>query len=449
VARRRHVIVGGGTAAINAIATIREIDRGASEIVLVADERPYSRMVLPYFLGGKIGRQHVFTLTPRRLAELGVDAAQLGRRAVALDTAAQRLELDDGTRVAYDDLLVATGSRPSLPPIPGAEGPGVHPFWTLAHADALLGEIGPGRDVVLVGAGFIAFTILGALLRRGVRLAILEAEPRILPHVVDAGGAELVTEWLVRHGVTVRPGTRLTAIESAGGRRRLSLAGGETIAADVVILATGVRPNLEWLHGSGVEVARGIVVDERLRSSAPNVHAAGDVAEAVDRVTGLRALFAIEPAAMEQGRVAGANLAGRETRYRGTLSMNVVDVQGLEIASFGAWDDPAAESSAVAREAPRGYRRLLFGGGGDRLTGAIVVGHSRDVWSTHDVGMLKGLVQTGTPLGAWKRVLLRNPWEIRRAFVAGGVVGRLLPETLLGAPSVSMDGLPATGGEPR
>jgi NADPH-dependent 2,4-dienoyl-CoA reductase/sulfur reductase-like enzyme len=449
LARRRHVIVGGGTAAINAIATIREIDRGASEIALVADERPYSRMVLPYFLGGRIGRQHVFTLAPRRLAELGVDTAALGRRAVALDSAAQRLELDDGTRLAYDDLLVATGSRPALPPIPGVEGPGVHPFWTLAHADALLGEIGPGSEVAMVGAGFIAFTILGALLRRGVRLTLLEAEPRILPHVVDAGGAELVTEWLLRHGVRVRAGVRLASIETADGRRRLTLAGGERLAADVAILATGVHPNLEWLRGSGVLVSRGIPVDEHLRSSVPRVYAAGDVALAIDRVTGERALFAIEPAAAEQGRVAGANLAGRETRYPGTLSMNVVDVQGLEIASFGAWDDPAAESAAVAREAPRGYRRLLFGGGGDRLTGAILVGHSRDVWTTHDVGMLKGLVQSGAPVGAWKRVLLRDPWEVRRAFVAGGLVGRLLPETLLGAPSVSMDALPAMGGELR
>src|SRR5262249_38160497 len=156
MAATRHVIVGGGTAAINAITTIREIDGGASEIVLVADERPYSRMVLPYYLGNTIGRTHVFTLTPARLAELGVNVSFVGRRAVGLDPAAQQLTLDDGRSVEYDDLLIATGSTAVRAPVPGADGPGVHSFWTLEQADGVLSELHPGCEVVLVGAGFIA-----------------------------------------------------------------------------------------------------------------------------------------------------------------------------------------------------------------------------------------------------------------------------------------------------
>ena len=444
MARRRHVIVGGGTAAINAITTIRELDGGDSEIVLVADERPYSRMVLPYYLAGKIGRSHVMTLGAPRLAAFGVLTTHLGRRAVSLDASAQRVALDDGASVDYDDLLVATGSSPAPPSVPGIDGPGVRPFWTLPQADALVGELRPGCEVVMVGAGFIAFTILNALVRRGAKLTLLEIAPTVLPQMLDATGARIVTDWLLRHGVGVRTGARLEGIEQVEGRRRLLLHGGERLAADAVIVATGIRPNLGWLRGSGIAIGQGILVDDRLRSSAANVYAAGDVAEGLDRVTGARAVHAIEPAAMEHGRIAGANMAGLDRIYAGTVAVNIVDALDLEVASFGAWNERGAESVAAEKAAPRGYRRLVFRGGGERLTGAIVVGMSRDLWATNDVGMLKGLVQSGAPLGAWKALLRRDPWEIKRAFVANGTVGRLLPETVLGRPSLPADAVTAS-----
>ncbi|MBI4839825.1 MAG: FAD-dependent oxidoreductase [candidate division NC10 bacterium] len=149
----RHLIVGGGTAGLNAIRTIRAHDRGESEIVLVSAERPYSRMVLPYYLGRSIAEAHVFTATPAHLAQLQVQA-HLGRRAATLDPAANRLTLDDGTVLPYDDCLIATGSSAVRAPVPGADSPGVHSFWTLPQARGVVGEIREGSHVVLVGAGF-------------------------------------------------------------------------------------------------------------------------------------------------------------------------------------------------------------------------------------------------------------------------------------------------------
>ncbi len=438
------MIVGGGTAAINAITTIRELDGGDSEIVLVADEKPYSRMVLPYYLAGKIGRSHVMTLGASRLAALGVTTTHLGRRAVSLDPAAGRVALDDGSSVDYDDLLVATGSSPALPELAGIDGPGIRPFWTLSQADALVGELRPGSEVVMVGAGFIAFTILNALVRREVKLTLVEVAPTLLPNMVDAVGGRIVGDWLLRHGVQLRTGARLEAIEQVKGRRRLALAGGERLDADVVIVATGVRPNLDWLRGSGIAIGRGILVDEHMRSSAAKVYAAGDVAEALDRVTGERALHAIEPVAMEHGRIAGANMAGLERAHAGSIAVNIVDALDLEVASFGTLKDTGAESIAAEKTAPLGYRRLFFAGAGERLTGAVVIGMSRDLWATNDVGMLKGLVHSGAPLGAWKALLRRDPWEVKRAFVANGSVGRLLPETVLGRPSLPADAVRAS-----
>ncbi|HSB78560.1 MAG TPA: FAD-dependent oxidoreductase [Candidatus Methylomirabilis sp.] len=430
---RRHMIVGGGTAGLNAILTIREQDRGESEIDLVSAERPYSRMVLPYYLGRTIAESHVFTLTPARLAELRV-RTHIGPRAAGLDTRANNLTLDDGTVLPYDDLLIATGSSAVRAPVPGADGPGVHSFWTLDQARGVLAGIREGGHVVMVGAGFIAFTILNAVLAHRAKLTIVEIAPQILPRMVDATAAGMVEAWLRRHGVEVKTGVSLTAIETVQGRKRLRLQGEEDLIADLVIMATGIRTNLEWLNGSGLRVNRGIVVDDHLRSTVPNVYAAGDVAEGRDLVTGDPAVHAIEPTAMEHGRVAGANMAGRDVVYRGSLLMNIVEVCHLDIASFGAWDDPAAEAVSAMKPEQPAYRKLLWRG--DRLTGAMILGKSSDIWTTNDVGMLKGLVQSKRGLGPWKASLCRNPFNIKPAFMASGSTGRLLAETILGRPSV-------------
>jgi NAD(P)H-nitrite reductase large subunit len=433
MASTRHVIVGGGTAGLNAITAIREIDRGSSEVVLVSAERPYSRMVLPYYLAGDIAESHVFTATPARLAQLKV-TPYLGRHAASLESQANRLILDNGTAIEYDDLLIATGSSAVRPPIPGADGPGVHSFWTLEQARQVLAEIRAGSHVVLVGAGFIAFTILNSILKLGAKLTIVEIAPQVLPRMIDRAGAELVEAWLRRHGVEVRTNAHLQAIDPVDGRKRLRFQEYDDVLADVVIMATGIRPNLDWLAGSGIEVHQGVVVDDHLRSNVPNVYAAGDVAEGRDAVTGERAVHAIEPTAMEHGRVIGANMAGHRVAYRGSLLMNIVDVIHLEIASFGAWDSGTAEVFTGLRPERPAYRKLLWQG--DRLIGAIILGPANDIWTTNDVGMLKGLVQAGTGLGQWKDLLRRNPFEVKKAFLASRTTARLLPQKILGRPSV-------------
>jgi NAD(P)H-nitrite reductase large subunit len=428
----RHLIIGGGTAGMNAMRTIREEESERSDITLVSAEKPYSRMVLPYYLDRSIAESHVYTATAKVLAGWGVKTL-LGRRAAGLDAAASACTLDDGTRIEYDDCLIATGSSPVRAPVPGADGAKVHSFWTLEQARGVLGEIAPGSHVVMVGAGFIAFTILNSILALGARLTVVEIAPRILPRMVDAGGALLVAKWLTEHGVNIRAGAVLTAIEDARGRKRLRFEHGSDLLADVVIMATGIRTNLEWLNGSGVVVERGVVVDDHLRSSVANVYAAGDVAEGRDLVTGAPTVHAIEPTAQEHGRVAGANMAGKNIAYRGSLLMNIVEVCHLDIASFGAWDDAEAEVMTGLRPDRPAYRKLVWRG--DRVIGAIILGPSSDIWTTNDIGMLKGLVQSGSPVGRFKAHLARNPFDIKPAYIAARTTNMLLPETVLGRPA--------------
>ncbi|MBI2202289.1 MAG: FAD-dependent oxidoreductase [Candidatus Rokubacteria bacterium] len=437
----RHLIIGGGTAGINAIRTIREEERERSEITLVSAERPYSRMVLPYFLDRSIAESHVYTATPRILAEWGVKS-HVGRRATSLDPKGNVVTLDDGTKLEYDDCMIATGSSAVRAPVAGADGANVHSFWTLDEAKGVIAGIAPGSHVVMVGAGFISFTILNSILSLGAKLTIVEIAPRILPRMVDGPGAELVEKWLEKHGVTIRTGATVSAIEDVKGkpgtpaRKRIKFARGAKggdIIADVVIMATGIKTNLDWLKDSGLRIDRGIVVDSHLRSNAPNVYAAGDVAQGPDLIAGGTSIHAIEPTAQEHGRVVGANMAGKDVQYRGSVIINIVEVCHLDVASFGAWDDTTAEVISASRPDRPAYRKMLFRG--DRMTGAIILGPSSDIWTTNDVGMLKGLVQTGQPLGQFKERLRQQPFDVKTAFIAAKTTARLLPETVVGRPS--------------
>jgi NAD(P)H-nitrite reductase large subunit len=198
-------------------------------------------------------------------------------------------------------------------------------------------------------------------------------------------------------------------------------------------MATGIKTNLDWLKGAGVNINRGIVVDDRLRSNVPNVYAAGDVAEGRDLISGEPAVHAIEPTAQEHGRVVGANMAGKDVTYKGSVIINIVEVCHLDAASFGAWDDAKAEAVSALKKDRNAYRKLLFRG--DRLVGAIIIGRSNDIWTTNDVGMLKGLVQAAVPLGPFKAALKANPFDVKTAFIAAGATSTLLPATVLGRPS--------------
>lgn len=430
----RIVVLGSGTAAFNLITTLCEFQGNAANVTLVSPEVPYARMVLPYYLSSEIEESNVFTISPDRLAGLGVDC-RFGRRATALDRAPKRVTLDDGSSVDYDSLVVATGSSSTRPPVKGIDGAKVYDHWTLADTRAIRAVLKPGAEVAVVGGGFIGFTILNPLLHAGAKLTIVEREAHVLPRMVNAEAATLVESWMEDHGVTILTGAALESIDdTADGRKLLRMSNRDAITADFVIVATGIKPNIDWLKDSGLTIDRGIVVDDHLRSSDPSIYAAGDVAAITDAVTGQRTVMAIETAAMEQGRIIGANLAGHDRAYSGGLLMNVVEVAGLQASSFGDW---LGTESSEGRSGRWHYRKYIWSGG--RLAGGVLIGPARQVAGENEMGMLKGLVQAGTDLGEWKQLLLERPFELKKVFLATRTTARLLPQTVLGTPSRPLD----------
>jgi NAD(P)H-nitrite reductase large subunit len=432
----RHLIIGGGPAAINAIETIRDIDPATSSITLVSDEPAYSRMVLPYYLAGQIPEQQVHTADDAYYDGLKVDR-RIGTRVNRIDPQAKSVTLQDGSQLVFDNLLIATGSSATIPPIPGADLPGVYPLWTLAHTEAVL-QITQGKprpEVVLIGAGFIGFIVLNAMYKRGWKVHVVEIAGHVLPRMLDAASAQIVESWLQRKGVALHLGTTVQSIGEANGRKRLALANGQHVEADLVIVATGIRPNVELVDGTSIAVDQGILVNDRMQTNFPFIYAAGDVAQGPDLLGDKPAVHAIQPTAVDHGRIAGANMAGQTIRYAGSLLMNILDACGLQCASFGRWGETAAEAMTICNPDRPVYRKLLWTG--EQITGAVFVGPASDLGMLNDVGMVKGIMQTRTPLGAWKEFLRDNPFDIRRPFVAAKVGQQLAAATLLGRPSRS------------
>jgi NADPH-dependent 2,4-dienoyl-CoA reductase/sulfur reductase-like enzyme len=410
----KHLILGNGPAGVLAAETLRRADPGC-EIVLAGaeDAPPYSRMAIPYLLEGDIDEAGTYLRkSPGHFAALGI--RELTGRAVSVDAAARKVLFADGHFEAYDRLLIATGSHPVRPPIPGVDLPEVQTCWTLADARAIAARAKPGARVLQLGAGFIGCIIMEALAARGVQLTVVEMGDRMVPRMMTPRAGNMIRRWVEQRGIRVLTGAGVERIDPAGEAVAVKLSTGESVTVDLVIVAAGVAPNASFLDGTGVHVAKGVLVDERMETSVPGIFAAGDVAEAPDLFTGAHLVAAIQPNAADQARVAALAMAGQPSRLPGVLAINVLDTLGLISASFGQWwgENKEQGGSGVEHADDGQYRYLSLQFKGDVLIGATSIG------TTEHVGILRGLIQNRTRLGHWKDTLLQNPTRFPEAYVA-------------------------------
>ncbi|WP_300710243.1 FAD-dependent oxidoreductase [Limnohabitans sp.] len=426
-----HVILGAGPAGVIAAETIRK-HAPADTITLVGDEpdAPYSRMAIPYLLIGNIDERGTYLRkSASHFDDLRIQQVKAKVRKV--DAKAKAVLLDNGTSLSFDKLLIATGSHPVRPPIPGIDSPGVHPCWTLADARAIAALAKPGARVLQMGAGFIGCIIMEALASRGVKLSVVEMGDRMVPRMMGPVAGGMIRDWCEAKGVQVFTGAKVEAIESgaqqgllvklasavglssgdAGGALRVRLSTGQTIEADLVISATGVRPAIGYLQDSGITCLQGVLTDARMQTNVPGVYAAGDCAEAFDKVSGKTIVSAIQPNAAEQARVAALNMVGQNAELKGVTQINVLDTLGLISTSFGNWEGVAGGEHAVLTDTSAG-RHLSLQFKGDVLVGCNSVG-----WTEH-VGVMRGLVEGQVRLGEWKDRLLHDPTKLMDAYLA-------------------------------
>ncbi len=411
-----YVVLGAGPAGVTAAETLRSADPKGT-ITMIGGEnepQPYSRMAIPYYIYGKIAEGGTYLRQePGHYDKLGI-TYRVGRCG-GIDPVGHKIHLTGGDSVSYDKLLIATGASPIIPRMPGANLPGVHTCWTLNDAREILKHADKGSPVVLVGAGFIGSIILEALYLRGCKITIVEFAPRMVARMMDETAGGMLGRWCRKKGVDVRVSTKVDGIregsDAPGAKLTVDLSDGTAVPASLVVLAVGVRSNIGFLVGSGIDSNVGIKVDNFLHTSAPDIYAAGDCCEGIDLSTGKPDMLAIQPVAVEHGRIAALNMAGQATPHSGSLNMNVLDTMGLISSSFGLWQGaPLGKTARLIDEDNFKYLKLEFEG--DRLVGAQCVG------MTDHVGMLRGLIQTGLHLGEWRDKLLESPERLREAYIA-------------------------------
>jgi NADPH-dependent 2,4-dienoyl-CoA reductase/sulfur reductase-like enzyme len=406
----KHVIIGNGPAGVVAAETIRK-RRPDDEIVMVGDEPhpSYSRMAIPYLLIGNIDERGTYLRKdPAHFESLRIRTVT--GRVSAIETDTKKVRLAEGPSLEYDRVLIATGSSPVSPPIPGLDSPFVHPCWTLADARNILALARPGARVLQMGAGFIGCIILEALAQRGVKLTVVEMGDRMVPRMMGPGAGNLIKAWCEKQGITVHTSTRVEALQP-GNAIQARLSNGSVEEFDLVIQATGVKPNIGFLAGSPIKALQGVLTDERMQTTVPGIYAAGDCAEAYDPVTKQTIVSAIQPNAVDQGYVAGVNMAGGEAIANVVTQINVLDTLGLVSTSFGQWQGVTGGEHAELDD-PENFRYLRLEFEGDVLVGANSLG------MTDHVGVLRGLVEGGIPLGPWKDRLLEDPTRLMEAYLA-------------------------------
>jgi NAD(P)H-nitrite reductase large subunit len=406
----QHVILGAGPAGVIAAETLRK-HKPLDPITLVGDEKepPYSRMAIPYLLMGNIPESGTWLRKGTGHFE-GLQIKVMQARATRVDPVARTLALDSGEQLRFDTLLIATGSTPVRPPIPGIDLPGVHPCWTLDDARKIMGLAVAGARVLQMGAGFIGCIIMEALSARGVHLSVVEMGDRMVPRMMGATAGGMIKEWCEAKGVEVFTGTRVEAIE-AGTPLSIRLSNGRQLTADLVISATGVKPNIGFLENSGITCLQGVLTDEHMQTNVPGIYAAGDCAEAFDKISGRTIVSAIQPNAADQARVAGLNMAGQHAQLKGVTQINVLDTLGLVSTSFGDWQGvPGGDQVELTDR--RAGRHLSLQFKDDVMVGCNSIG-----WTDH-VGVLRGLVEGQVKLGPWKEQLKQDPTRLMEAYIA-------------------------------
>ncbi len=443
----KHLILGNGPAGVIAAETLRKADPNC-EILMVGAEKepPYSRMAIPYLLEGNIDESGTY-LRKDTDHFTGKQITNKQGRAKSVDTEAKQVQFDDGSSEAYDKLLIATGSHPIRPPIPGIDLPNVHTCWTLEDARAIADIAQKGKRVVQVGAGFIGCIILEALAKNGVDLTVVELGDRMVPRMMTGKAGAMIKHWVEDKGVRVVTEAKVERIDGAAQRQSqppesegglwnaikgmfgggsaaptiesssdsdemvVTLSTGEKITCDLVIMSAGVRPNSAFLEGTGIKTANGILTDLHMQTSVVDVYAAGDVIEAPDMFTGKPMVSAIQPNAADTARIAALNMAGRSVEHSGILAINVLDTLGLISSSFGAWEGLEGGDGVEYAEADaHKYISLQFKD--DVLVGATSVG------LTQHVGVLRGLIQGKVKLGEWKDILMNDPLRAPEAYLA-------------------------------
>jgi len=335
----KYVIVGASAAGIGAVEAIREVDPIGTITVISEEPCPqYSRPMISDLVSGKANFEKMMCREDQFWQKNEVQALT-GRTAVSLNLADKYVALDKGDHVNFEKLLIATGGKPFVPKIEGADKDGVFTFTTLSDAEHLLAKVENATSAVVIGGGLIGVSVTEALVKRGLKVTMVELKDTILSLILDPTASEMVENVIRKAGVTIVTGQSVQRVtgkpeddRAVGGA---VLTNGDQVQCDLVIIAIGVIPRMELVSGTDVKTNRGILVDRFMRTNVSDVYASGDVAEAYDFVFDENRLLPLWPLAQLEGKIAGYNMAGKKADYPGGTAMSALKYFGIPIISIG------------------------------------------------------------------------------------------------------------------
>lgn len=335
----KYVIIGASAAGIGAVEAIRDVDPVGTLTVVSEEACPqYSRPMISDFVSGKATFQRMMCREDDFWKTNNVQALT-GRIATNLNLTEKIVTLDNGDKVPYEKLLIATGGKPFVPKMEGSDKEGVFTFTKIADAERLAEKLETAKNVIVVGAGLIGISVTEALVERGLKVTLVELQEKILSLLLDAKGSDIVENIIKKEGVTIVTGQSVQRIvgkpENEHVVGSVILTKGEQIPCDAVIVAIGVVPRTELAVGTEIKLNRGIIVDNHMQTNVPDVYASGDVAEAYDFTLNQNRLLPLWPLAVAEGKVAGYNMAGNKTEYAGGTNMSSLKYFGIPVISIG------------------------------------------------------------------------------------------------------------------
>jgi nitrite reductase (NADH) large subunit len=393
----RLVIVGMGMAAARLVdeLTTRALGRYSIAVIGAEPRRAYNRVLLSSLLAGEVDEKDIELKPASWWRERGVTTV-FGRRVERIDREASRVILDDGAYVAYDRLVLATGSDAIRLPLPGADLPGVLTFRDLADIERIRGRMKMGARAVVIGGGLLGLEAAYGLAKAGVQTSVVHLMDRLMERQLDAEAGALLRDAMQARGIGVHLEAQTKAIVGDGKAEAVELGDGTRLPADLVIMSVGVRPQCDLARAAGLDVGRCVVVDDRMTTSDPRIHALGECAEHRGVAYGL-----VEPA-YEQARALAGALAGVASSYEGSVIATNLKVYGVAVFSAGDFAGGAGTQSIVLRD--RGlktYRKLVLSreNGVSRLVGCVLYGDAQDgLWYFE-------LIKSGAPVDAFRDVL--------------------------------------------
>jgi len=414
----KYAIVGGGPAALSAAGAIRKRDQTGSITVIGAEKHPpYYRPLISYYLSGQVEREKLFWREEDCFGRQQIRF--INARVVGIEGRQGKLILErppqgearepEKEELKFEKLLIATGADPVKPDIPGLELSGVHFLRTIDQAEAIGRQAREQKKALIVGGGLVSLRAACALHKLGLEVTLVVSSAQLLSRMLDPQGADLVARHLAEQGIGILLQSDVARINGSGTAvEGVTLAGGEELEAGLVIIGKGVKPAVAFPEGCDIEINGGIPVNDKLQTSLAHVYAAGDAALCSDLLSGKPALHQLWPHAVVQGELAGANMAGAELTYEGSLAMNATEILGLPVMAAGlaapGEDDPSLEIYTRCRPPGPGelplYTRTVIRD--NRLVGYVAVGAHRKA------GLLTNLIMSRQPLSPYRKEQLKQ-----------------------------------------